>query len=159
MGSRSGSVAEPLLLSVRATGCGRLAGNGGQMAETLEKRRRQQKNKTAERRPRRKSSAPTESEVIAGDQDAGDVLRAAIDKQIKANSLKIAKAMVDKTIGGNASVARLLVDFTGAKKRPKPSAEKTHGPSWAQRMAAELPSQGPVDPEDDIGFGGREPEV
>ncbi len=129
------------------------------MAEPLEKRRKQQKNKTGRKRPRRKSSAPTESEVIAGDQDAGDMLRAAIVERVIARCGDIADAVVDNTVDGNAGVSRLLVDYLDEKKARKSSADKPGGLSWSRNWAAEQQWQGTVDPDDDIGFGGREPEV
>ncbi len=139
------------------------------MAEALKKRRKQQRNettrskttksKTTSRKPNRKSSGATKKQPVAGDQDAGGRLRAAIDKEVAARSRMIAKAMVDRTIDGNAGVARLLVDFTGAKKRQKPPAEKPSTPTWAQYRASEPPWPGDADPDDNIGSGGREPEV
>jgi hypothetical protein len=128
------------------------------MAEVWKKRRKQQPSKTASRTANRKSSGAIKTQPAAGGQDAGDRLRAEINKAVKANSRKIAKAMVDRTIGGNAGVARLLVDFTGANKQQKPPAKKPGGLSMAQGLASEPPWQGAVDP-DDGDFGVREPEV
>lgn len=129
------------------------------MAETLKQPRKQQKRKAARSKPSRQSSGTTQSKPVSSGQDAGDLLRDAIDEAVKANSRKIAEAMVNKTIDGSASVARLLVDFTGAKKRHKPAEEEPSGMSWAQCLASEARWQGPVDPDHDVGYGGREPEV
>jgi hypothetical protein len=129
------------------------------MAEPLGKPTKQKKNKRASTKPSRTSSGTTQNQPAAGQQDAGDLLRAAIDEQVKANSRKIAKAMVDKTIDGDVGVARLLVDFTGAKKARKPAVKKSTGLSWAQRAAAEPSWNDRLDPDDDTGSGGREPEV
>ena len=129
------------------------------MAETFKKRRKQQKSKTTSRKAGRKASGPTKNEPASGQEDSGNRLRVAIDKEVKARSRSIAKAMVNKTISGNVGVARLLIEVTGAKNPQKPPAEKPGTTTWAQQRASEPPWQGGANPDDDIGCGGREPEV
>ncbi len=135
-----------------------MAGNGGQMAEILEEQSEQPIASTTPK-PSRKPRGPTPKRPVSGNLDAGDRLRAAIDDRVYVNFEKIADAMVDKTIQGNMAVARLLLEVTGASTPRKTPVKRPSGPSMAALWAAEPPWEGPIDPDDDVGFGGREPEV
>jgi hypothetical protein len=75
-------------------------------------------------------------------RDSGTVLRSAIEKIVVNESEKIARALVEKTIEGNMTGAKLLVDLTGAViPRAKPP-KKRRGPTLAQRLFREKPWAG-----------------
>ena len=77
-------------------------------------------------------------------------LRCAIDKLVSHESGRIAKALVDKTIAGNMTGARLVVELSGAKNSRNKPVKKRHEPilPWsAAELAAEPQWTGP--PEDD----------
>lgn len=129
------------------------------MAETNEKRRKQSKSKRTKKGTQCTSGRSSKSQAACGSQDARDTLHGAIDEEVKANSEKIARAIVRKSIEGDASLTRLLVDCSGAKKRQKAPTEESGGPSLARRWAAERQWDGQLDCDSETGFGGREPEV
>ena len=88
---------------------------------------------------------------------AGAFLRSSINEQVGLQSDQIAKAVVNKTLAGDMTGARILIQITGADKVPV-EVKKKSGPSWAMQLAAEPLWQGAPDPGEDVGFGGREPE-
>ena len=66
--------------------------------------------------PDDESMSPT-PEPEPGPPETGERLRTAIVEEVSLDYRRIARAMVKNTIDGNMSVARLLVDLTGARAR------------------------------------------
>jgi hypothetical protein len=87
----------------------------------------------------RKRSAPKRSPRPG---QAGTSLRRAIDKAVSRDCEKIAQALVDQTIAGNMTGARLITALTDAEKPPAPKVKKRRGPSEAMRLAMEPPWEG-----------------
>ena len=108
-------------------------------------------------RPRGKTKKKTIPAKLRKPGAGGARLRSSVNEQVGLKSDQIAKALVKKTIDGDMSGARILIQITGADKVPV-EVKKPSGPSWAMLLAAEPPWQGTPDPEEDTGFGGREPE-
>jgi hypothetical protein len=63
-------------------------------------------------------------------------LRDSINAMVSKQSDRIAQALIDKTVKGNMTGARILVELSGADKAP-PVKKKRRGLSWAQRLANE----------------------
>jgi hypothetical protein len=63
-------------------------------------------------------------------------------------SERIAQAMVNKTIQGNMSGARLLTDLTGAMKSKNKPPKKRYGPTEAELLALEPQWEGPMEDDD-----------
>jgi hypothetical protein len=78
-------------------------------------------------------------------RDGGGQLRTAVEKLVAEQSEKIAQALIDKTIEGNMTGARLLVDLSGAKSPQIKPPKKRRGPTTAQRLATDKPWEGPED--------------
>ena len=83
-------------------------------------------------------------------RDGGEQLRIAVEKLVAEQSEKIAQALVDKTIKGNMTGARLLVDLSGANSPQTKPPKKRRGPTTAQRLAMDKPWEGPEDGEEDL---------
>lgn len=90
--------------------------------------------------------------------EGADRLRSAINRLVGQQCGRIAQALVDKTIAGNMTGARLLADLSGAKNPRNQPPKKRFGPSDAERLAMEPPWQGPPEDDEDVGFAGLEPE-
>ena len=75
-------------------------------------------------------------------RDGGEQLRTAVEKLVAEQSEKIAQALVDKTIKGNMTGARLLVDLSGANSPQTKPPKKRRGPTTAQRLAMDKPWEG-----------------
>jgi hypothetical protein len=87
-----------------------------------------------------------------GPEETGERLRTAIDEEVSLECRRIARALVKNTIDGNMSVARLLVDLTGArtrKPRDLPVKKPRRGMTLAQRLAMEPDWKGPTEAEED----------
>jgi hypothetical protein len=92
------------------------------------------------------------SEPEPGPEETGERLRTAIDEEVSLECRRIARALVKNTIDGNMSVARLLIDLTGArarKPRELPVKKPRRGMTWAQRLAMEPDWKGPTEAEED----------
>jgi hypothetical protein len=92
------------------------------------------------------------SEPKAQPGESGDRLRSEVDILVSQECRKIARAMVKNTIDGNMSVARLLVDLTGArarKPRDLPVKKPRRGMTLAQRLAKEPDWKGLTEAEED----------
>jgi hypothetical protein len=89
---------------------------------------------------------------------AGSKLRNAINFAVAAQPRAIADALIDGTIKGNVSSAKLLIDLTGARNATE-SKKKPKGISLAQFLAEDDDWQDPADANTDVLFGGREPEL
>jgi hypothetical protein len=76
--------------------------------------------------------------------DGGGKLRNAVDELVATESKKIAKALVDKTIEGNMTGAKLIVDLSGANN-PQEKPKKRRGPTMAQSLAMDKLWQPPRD--------------
>jgi hypothetical protein len=82
-------------------------------------------------------------------RDGGEQLRTAVEKLVAEQSEKIAQALVDKTIKGNMTGARLLVDLSGAKSPQTKPPKKRRGLTTAQCLAMDKPWEGPEDGDED----------
>jgi hypothetical protein len=82
--------------------------------------------------------------------EGAERLRGAVDILVSRQCGRIAKALVDKTIAGNMTGARLVAELSGAKDLRNKPVKKRHEPilPWsAAELAAEPQWKGP--PEDD----------
>jgi hypothetical protein len=82
--------------------------------------------------------------------EAGGRLRDAVDKKVSKECTRIAKALVDKTIAGNLTGVKLVVELTGAKSAARKRPRKRPGPSLAQQWALEPQWTGPLPGEEAI---------
>jgi hypothetical protein len=57
------------------------------------------------------------------------LLRSSVNTKVGEESDRIANALVENTVAGNMTGARLLVELTGADKPPVPKKKKRRGPS------------------------------
>jgi hypothetical protein len=64
-------------------------------------------------------------------------LRDSINAMVSKQSDRIAQALIDKTVKGNMTGARILVELSGADKVPPEKKKKRSGPSWAELLASE----------------------
>jgi len=86
-------------------------------------------------------------------------MKAAADKALQKNSVEIVQSLVDNTIAGNSTSARLLFALAEAQAdcEEEPAAERPC--SLAKEMASEAQWDGELDEaEAEIGLGQREPE-
>ena len=95
-------------------------------------------------RSRRRKAEPKPGE-------GAEWLRCAIDKLVGQECGRIAKALVEKTIAGNMTGARLLVELSGAKNPLNRPVKKRRGPTLAQQLAAEPQWTGPWPGEEETG--------
>jgi hypothetical protein len=96
--------------------------------------------KSAGRKPSARKRSPRSGQ-------AGVSLRRAIDKAVSQDCDKIARALVNQTIAGNMTGARLITALTDAEKSPTPKKKKRRGLTEAQRLALE-PSWDDTPPEE-----------
>jgi hypothetical protein len=99
------------------------------------------------------SMSPT-PEPEPGPPETGERLRTAIVEEVSLDYRRIARAMVKNTIDGNMSVARLLVDLTGARARkprdlPVKKPRRKILPWRAVTLGAEPDWKGPTEAEED----------
>ncbi|HEV2485443.1 MAG TPA: hypothetical protein VGT08_07920 [Terracidiphilus sp.] len=111
--------------------CGAVAANGGMMGNAKQGLTK-----------RKKTSSKT--------RDGGEQLRTAVEKLVAEQSEKIAQALIDKTIEGNMTGARLLVDLSGAKSPQTKPPKKRRGLTTAQRLAMDKPWEGQEDGEENL---------
>jgi hypothetical protein len=69
-------------------------------------------------------------------------LRQAVENLVTQESDKIARALVNQTIAGNMTGARILTALTDAEKPIEKKKRKRRGPSEAMRLAMEPPWEG-----------------
>jgi hypothetical protein len=81
-------------------------------------------------------------------KSGGERLRSAVDKLVGCQCGSIAKALVDKTIAGNMTGARLLIELSGAKNPAQQPPKKPHGLTQAQQLALEPQWQGSLEDDD-----------
>jgi hypothetical protein len=91
----------------------------------------------------RKPSAPRKTR--AG--HPGATLRRALGELVTKESKKIARAVVNQTIAGNMTGARIITALTDAENPPAPKKRKRRGLSEAERLALE-PSWDDTPPEE-----------
>ena len=92
--------------------------------------------KPRRQRPGRKPSATSLRRLPAG--RGGARLRSSINTLVGLESDRIARALIDKTLAGNMTGARLLVELSGAQNAPPEKKKKKRpGPSWAELLASE----------------------
>ena len=77
--------------------------------------------------------------------EGAERLCAAVDKLVSHECGRIARALVDKTISGNMTGARLVVELSGAKNSRNKPVKKWLGPSRADQLAAEPQWEGPCE--------------
>jgi hypothetical protein len=75
--------------------------------------------------------------------DSGTLLRSAVEKEVARESVRMAKALVKKTIAGNMTGFRYAAEMTGARNPATPPKKKRHGPSQAQQLEEEPEWPGP----------------
>jgi hypothetical protein len=107
---------------------------------------KQSKNTSKKGKPGRKpaalkTTAPRSRRKIAPGLGA-DRLRNSVNVILNDESDRIARALVDKTIAGNMSGARLLVELSGAKHPPVEPEEKDKDPEDGLSLAEILMSRG-----------------
>ena len=83
----------------------------------------------------RKRSPANRHKTPAG--RGGARLRDSINAMVSKQSDRIAQALIDKTVKGNMTGARILVELSGADKAPPEKKKKRSGPSWAELLASE----------------------
>ena len=113
----------------------------------LTKKRNPPKTASAPKKPRakrgRKPSTDSEFETPAG--QGGVRLRDAVNDEVGKQSKRIAKALVNKTVAGNSTIARMLVGISGADKAPL-EIKKARGPQpWVTNISNEPELPGPWD--------------
>jgi hypothetical protein len=113
----------------------------------LTKKRNPPKTASAPKKPcakrGRKPSTESESETPAG--QGGVRLRDAVNDEVGKQSKRIAKALVNKTVAGNSTIARMLVGISGADKAPV-EIKKARGPQpWVTNISNEPELPGPWD--------------
>ncbi len=77
--------------------------------------------------------------------NGGKKLRSEVEKLVAVQSEKIAQALVGKTIQGNMTGAKLLLDLSGANALQSEPKKKRRGPTTAQQWAMDKPW---IEPED-----------
>ncbi len=130
------------------------------MTEKIRKSGNEKKKKSAKprRKPRgRKLASPAKKRKVAPGQGATR-LRSSINSLVSQESDRIAQALIDKTIAGNMTGARLLVELSGAKHPPAEPEEESgissliaklaNGPQWVdpesnEKDASKLPYSEP----------------
>jgi len=97
----------------------------------------------------RKSRAPGDGSLSPGSSaepepgEGAELLRNAVDKLVGKECGRIAKALVDKTIAGDVTSAKLVTELAGAKgPRTKPP-RKRQGITLAQWLGAQPQWKGP----------------
>jgi hypothetical protein len=80
----------------------------------------------------------------------GGKLQSAVDEIVGVQCIRIATALVNKTVEGNMVGAKLLVEMTGASHPKEQQKRKRRGPSVAQFLANDKPWEGPLDDEEDL---------
>ena len=104
-----------------------------------------------------KSGVPNDGSMSSGWKvepepgDGAEQLRSAVGKLVSQECGRIARALVDKTIAGNMTGARLVVELSGAKNSRNKPVKKWLGPSQADRWAAEPKWQGPPEGDEETG--------
>jgi hypothetical protein len=97
--------------------------------------------KSGRKRPGRKASA----KVTDPDPGtAGFSLRSAINRAVASQPGRIARALIDESIKGNVSSAKLLIEFTGARTAADPNQKKPF--SWATFFTNDAEWQDPAAP-------------
>jgi hypothetical protein len=85
-------------------------------------------------------------------------MKAAADKALENNSDEIAQSLVDKTIAGNSTSARLLFALAEGQADCEDEPAVQHPRSFAKEMASEAEWVGELDEaEAETGLGRREP--
>ncbi len=64
-------------------------------------------------------------------------LRSSVNTMVARESDRIALALIGKTIAGNMTGARILVQLTGAQNPPPEKKKKRPGPSWSELLSSE----------------------
>jgi hypothetical protein len=86
-------------------------------------------------------------------------MKEAADKALESNSEEIAKTLVERTIAGNSTSARLLFALAEAQADCEDEASVERARSLAKELASEAKWDGELDEaEAEIGLGQREPE-
>lgn len=86
-------------------------------------------------------------------------LKLAADKALEENSDKIAKSLVDKTIAGNGTIAKLLIGLLDGQADSEDEAATERPRSLAKELASEPEWDGELDEaEAETGLGRRERE-
>ena len=99
------------------------------------------------RRPAGDSSAKTSSNSES--QNCGGLLRSAIEREVARNSDQIAKALVDGSIHGNISGAKLLIDISGAKTARNDSGTRAAWSAYLDELENEKPWTGPMEDDEE----------
>jgi len=101
----------------------------------------------AERSTRKKKPHGAKSEASATRGTGGVRLKKAAAQQLRKNGEKLAKALMDKALGGSVASAKMVVELAeGKKTEEKPKKKQRRGLSQAQRLAME-PSWDSLTPE------------
>ena len=111
------------------------------------------------KKPRgRKSLAATKKKRKAPPGRAAVSLRSSVNSLVSQDSDRIAKALIDKTVAGNMTGARLLVELSGAQHPPVPPKKKhsgqslldefESGPQWNPSMGRDASQLPPSEPDD-----------
>jgi hypothetical protein len=97
------------------------------------------------RGPKPSNKEPEATETIPEPGVAGSSLHNAINAAVACQTSRIANALIEGTIKGNVSSAKLLIDITGARNAPRKSANTF---SLAEFLASQEEWQ---DPEEEAG--------
>jgi hypothetical protein len=98
----------------------------------------------ASNKPMLETSGGTPASYIEPEPvDGGTLLRSAVEEEVARRSVRMAKALVDKTIAGNLAGFKIAAEMTGARNPATPPKKKRHGPSQAQQLAEEPEWPGP----------------
>jgi len=110
--------------------------------------------KSGRKRAGRKASAKV-TEPDPG--TAGFSLRSAINVAVASQPARIAKALIDESIKGNVTSAKLLIEFTGARTAVDPTRKKPF--SWAEFFAKDTEWQDPAAPSVEVQAGDPDPKL
>jgi len=109
------------------------------------------------KKPGGKTAVKRAGQKQAACVDGAEELRQAVNRHVNEKAERIASALADKALTGNAAAAKAMVELAEGRK-PEPEKEKKRGLTLAQRLAMEPQWDGPPEFGQDVGFGGREPE-
>jgi hypothetical protein len=101
----------------------------------LELRPNNSSRKTSRSKTSRKGNGASRDD--AARKDGAARLRWAADKRVGRNSEKLADLLTEKALNGDLASTKILVSLATGKKPVAEPVKKRHGPSFADRLAAE----------------------